>query len=826
MKFYSSLFVAAMCVFQATAQNSLQIKDGYFQMQGLDVTVFSDIYPDGHQTGVTVIHHGVRTAANGDLRLEISPGQWSPVPKGGKASIDTTAGVISQRLWYPDTAKNRRGFNPIIYPDLTLFYSVNVTAMEGSAFKVTVDLDEPIPDEWVGKIGFNFELFPGDLFGKSYILDDQAGLFPTQPNGPLAAYDDEPLAKPFATGSRLTVAPDTDLQRMTIESKGAPLQLWDGRTNHNNGWYIIRSEVPAGATKNAIEWIITPNVVKDWKYKPVVQISQVGYHPDQQKLAVAELDGTETEFQDFKLYRLGEKGKELVSTLPGKEWGTFLRYKYATADFSAIKTEGMYLIEYAGTWSRPFQISKEVYMRNVWQPTLEYYLPVQMCHMRVNEKYRVWHDLCHMDDALMAPVDLNHFDGYVQGSETLTKYKPGDAIDGLNQGGWHDAGDYDLRVESQIGTTWMLALMVEEFGLNYDVTTIDAENDLVEIHVPDGTSDAIQQIEHGLETVLGGYRALGRLYRGIICPTLRQYVMLGDAASMTDNFVFDPALDSGQVRDGKSGIADDRWVFTEKNPRRELHVAAGLAAASRVLKSSNPELSAEALEVALALWSENSGETKAIRSKILALTELILATDDPGLKKEFIGMKSQIIESVDRVGWAVGHVIGEIDNKKFKKDVAQAVSDYQKRLQKEQAEDSPYGVPYKPNIWGAGWSIQRFGVEQYFFHKGWPEHTTSQFYENALNFVLGCHPGENTSSFVSGVGSKSVTVAYGVNRADWSYIPGGSASGTALIRPNLPELKVWPFFWQQTEYVMGGGATNFMFLAMAVENLYRQKSGE
>ena len=62
-------------------------------------------------------------------------------------------------------------------------------------------------------------------------------------------------------------------------------------------------------------------------------------------------------------------------------------------------------------------------------------------------------------------------------------------------------------------------------------------------------------------------------------------------------------------------------------------------------------------------------------------------------------------------------------------------------------------------------------------------------------------------------------VAYGVNRDDWSFIPGGSASGTALIRPDLPELKTWPYLWQQTEYVMGGGATNYMFLVLAVQDI-------
>ena len=92
-----------------------------------------------------------------------------------------------------------------------------------------------------------------------------------------------------------------------------------------------------------------------------------------------------------------------------------------------------------------------------------------------------------------------------------------------------------------------------------------------------------------------------------------------------------------------------------------------------------------------------------------------------------------------------------------------------------------------------------------------------------MNFVLGCHPGKNTASFASGVGVKSLTVAYGFNRADWTYIPGGVGSGTALIRPDLPELKKWPYFWQQTEYVMGGGGTNFMFLAMAADYLYNGK---
>ena len=100
--------------------------------------------------------------------------------------------------------------------------------------------------------------------------------------------------------------------------------------------------------------------------------------------------------------------------------------------------------------------------------------------MKVSEKYRVWHGLCHMDDAEMAPVNFNHFDGYMQGPSTLTKYQPGEHVPGLNKGGWHDAGDYDLRVESQAGELYNLALAYEEFGVDYDATTIDQEAQSVE----------------------------------------------------------------------------------------------------------------------------------------------------------------------------------------------------------------------------------------------------------------------------------------------------------------------------------------------------------
>jgi hypothetical protein len=799
------------------AQQKWMISDkGYFEQPGVNVTVFADIYPDGHQTGVTIIQHGQRVAANGDIRLEISPGQWSPMPKGGSQTIDKEKLLVSQSLWFPDTSKNRVGFNPIDYPEITLRYNVKVQALEGSSFKISVDLNEPIPTEWVGKIGFNLELFPGDYFGKAYLMDQQSGIFTQQPNGPIGQHNGQHLADPLAKGKTLIVAPDDELKMIKITDIKGNLELWDGRSNHNNGWFIVRSAVQANATQNVVEWIVTPNVVKGWKYAPVVHTSQVGYHPNQPKTAVIEIDKTETEILEAKLIQLTSSGKKEIKSGKPKTWGQFLRYNYMDFDFSEVTEPGLYQISYGNSLTEPFSINNDVYKRHVWQPVLEYFLPVQMCHMRINDQYRVWHDVCHLDDALMAPVNLNHFDGYVQGASTLTKYKPLEPIHGLNEGGWHDAGDYDLRVESQIGTVKLLAMMMEEFDLDLDATTIDHTNRIVEIHVPDGKNDVIQQIEHGLKTILGGFRSLNRLYRGIICPTIRQYVLLGDGSSMTDNLVYDASLTADEAKIGRSHKQDDRWVFTEENPRREQDVAAGLALCARVLKPYNQALADECLQTALALYQTSSKNSTPSSEKVELLTELYLTTGSNEYLTELVKLEGFITQQIRQTDWIMARVINKIDNKKFKTQIEKAIAQRQQQVEYD-ATHSPFRVPYRPNIWGDGWTIQRFGVEQYFVNKAWPSLAKASYFMDALNFILGVHPGENTSSFASGVGSKSATVAYGVNRADWSYIPGGVISGTALIRPDLPELKVWPYFWQQTEYVLGGGSTNFMFLVLAVD---------
>jgi endoglucanase len=823
LKPFSIALAGTLVITSLFAQNNPELKLNdreYFEMPGLNVMAFQDIYPEGHQGGISIIQNGVRIATNGNILLEPVPGQWQPVAKMTKRVVDKQNNEIRVSLVFPDSARNRKGFNPISYPDLYFNYTIKVKS-EGSSVRITVDLDRALPKEWIGKVGFTMELYPADLFGKTWILDQQSGIFPRQSNGPVQKDDQgEVQPVPYAIGKRLTIAPENDAQRMAFESKKTDIQLLDGRIKYNNGWFIVRSLVPAGATVKAIDWLISPNAIAGWKYKPVIHVSQVGYHPNQQKIAVLELDASDTISANATLVRISENDntEESFSSLP-KYWGKFLRYNYYQFDFTAFDHEGMYYIRYNNSRTEPFRISREVYQRHVWQPVLEYFLPIQMCHMRVNENYRVWHGVCHLDDALMAPVDINHFDGYLQGPKTLCKYKPQEPVPGLNAGGWHDAGDDDLRIESQAGEVFILSLIYESFHIGSDNTTIDQENKLVEIHRPDGKPDILQQVEHGMINILGAYRNMGRLYRGIICPTLDQYVLMGDVSNQTDNLVYDPKLKSNEHNASSSGKNDDRWVFTEDNPRREYEAIADIAAAARVLKGYNNPLSDECLSTSEKLWNVPREMKRGVLiNKIHAAIELFLTTGKDEYKQFIISYEDSVKSHISELGWLIGRVLPKLNDVRFSKSIGESVATYAVLIKKQQ-QQNPFGVPYRPYIWGAGWSIQKFGVDQYFLHTGFPEQFDKEYMLNALNFVMGCHPGENTSSFASGVGARSQTIAYGYNRADWSYIPGGVVSGTALIRPDFPELKEFPYLWQQTEYVMGGGSSNYMFLVLAADQL-------
>jgi len=205
-----------------------------------------------------------------------------------------------------------------------------------------------------------------------------------------------------------------------------------------------------------------------------------------------------------------------------------------------------------------------------------------------------------------------------------------------------------------------------------------------------------------------------------------------------------------------------------------------------------------------------------------AAVELFIATNEEQYKNYILSEKEYITKNISRVGWFLGRADAMMKDEAFSTAILPALRAFNDTLNKQKVK-TPYGVPYMPNIWGAGWDIQAVGFRQYFLVKSYPDIFSKEMIYNALNFVLGCHPGSNTESFASGVGTNSATVAYGANRADWSYIPGGVVSGTGIIRPDFHELLKFPYLWQQTEYCIGGASTHYMFLVLAAKDLLNNK---
>ena len=787
----------------------------YFEKPGLSVLVFHDHYPEGKQGGIEIIQHGERVAANGDVRLESAPGQWGKLPAVGKRSLDRGAGTaeISLRFEKEDIS-----------------YVVRVEP-DGEAVIVTVDLSRPLPAEFVGKAGFNMELFPTAFFGKAYHLGGTDGVFTRQGNGPVVV--DEQGARPaiLAEGPRFVAAPEDPMRRLVIESLNGDIQFYDGRSQNTHNWFLVRSLLPAGAAKGAVRWRITPNAVPGWTRPPVIGISQVGYHPGQDKRAVIELDPRADAPGEATLLRLDpEKGPVPVLTKPVTRWGRFLRYEYALFDFSEVKEPGGYAVRFGNARTSPFLISPTVYRHDVWQPTLETFLPVQMCHVRVIDRGRIWHGACHLDDVLQAPpnTDLAFIEGYRQGATTETKYSADEHIPGLDRGGWHDAADHDLAGGAQAWATQLLALSREAFGLDSDQTTVDAARRNVILHVPDGKPDVLQQVAHGVEYLLTGYRVAGHSFTGISDPSLEQYGTLGEPAVITDNRVYDRSLGVDEVKGDRSGRRDDRYAFTNRDTGMEYASAAALAAASRVLRGFDDPLAEECLKTAVKAWDYERTHLparfanpyipdRADIQEVIAAAELLITTHEARFAERLNALLPVIAERPDEAGWAAARALPFVKDAAFSKELDRILGEYSTKLKEELAR-MPYGVPFRPQVWGITWDIQEYAVRQYYLHKAYPNKFSRENLLRVLNYVLGCHPASDTS-LVSAVGAKSMTVAYGINLNDWTHIPGGGVSGPSLIRPDFPELKEpFPFLWQQAEYVLTGAAT-YVFTVLAANSL-------
>ena len=788
------LAAAALSADGASAADPIRLQpDGHFAAPGFALLVYHNRYLVGRAGGVEGILHGRRVFDAGQVVVRAASGKdyGGDAVKVSERVADAAAG--SARV---EGSIDALGFR----------YALTVTT-DGASVLITVGLDRPVDWTHVKGVAFELELFPEQFWHKTYFAGARSGLFPERNAGPVT----------FAEGaSEISLAPEDPLTHLVFTSADATLRLEDQRRADHVQGFTLTAALPAGSPARTFSLRLAPHIDAAWRKASVLRASQAGYRPEQKKQVVVEMDPRDTP-APVRLERVRADGTvEMVREGPPQRWGPVFDSTAYTFDFSDVREPGLYQLRHAGETLGPFRIDRDV-LQDAWKTTLDVYFPVQMCHVEVRQGYRIWRGRCHADDARQAPPRTEHFDGYRQGDLDVP-FKADAPVPGLTWGGWHDAGDTDLPVGGNATTALLLALAHEEFKPARDVTSVLRDDARVELFRPDGRDDLLQQVSYGVSYILAMYRAFGHAGAGIIDRSWAQYLATGD-----------PAFTS----DGRPGTKDDRWAFSNRNTGGQYQVAQLFAVAARVLKGFDPPLAAECLRAARALWDfEQTHPPVAFDVayqpqerdhawELRATAELFLTTGEARYRQRLLALRPAVAGMppaafLRTAGGTLVRAMDRVDDAGFREAVADKAREARAALEKDLAW-SPYGVTGGFAVWGNGWDVLDLGSDLYYFAKHLPQVFEPELQVATVAYVLGHHPG-SAVSYVSGLGRRSATVAFGFNRSEYSYIPGGVVSGASFLRPRYIEYRDSPWDWYITEYVMNGAAA-YVFDVLAADAL-------
>ena len=731
------------------------------------------------------------------------------------------------------------------YADYDFDSRVVVTA-KGKAVEIAVYLDKPVPEFLAGKAGFNLEFLPSQYWGKTYLMDGRPNRFPRYAVSETQAvsndekprqfkgfrtYDDrgtgefvDPL--PLETGHSILMAPDDPERMIKINCDDAVLELYDGRMLAQNGWFVLRSVLPAGKTGKVVTWTVEPHTIPGWIREPNIGFSQVGYVPSQPKVAVIELDKMDKPLKTASIIKIEDDGSEKVAYKGDIDvWGMYYKYNYVKFDFTDVKDPGVYYIKYGDYKTGNFIIDSSVY-NWITDATSDVWIPIHMNHMTVNEGYRIWHGEPFKEGYLQAPQS-DHFDLHSQGAQTNTKYKPYELIPGLNVGGYFDAGDFDIETGSNISVVQNMVAAWELFHPMRDETFVSEEQRYVDLHRPDGKPDLLQYIEHGVLNLLAQAENIGFMSSALSNSVLDNYHHLGDAAAITDGLHYDPSLPKYvKSADGKrSGTPDDMWAFTNRNLNSDMNAANMFAAASRVLKGYNDDLAARCLKQSKRLQEEvtklqqnrpnnNARARQNMRGgggNMATNLQLYIATGEKKYIDQFV---EQIWPALDRnVNGSIRTAMDAIPymDAAYKERLRPYAEKYKEYLE-QVSNNNPYGVPIGEGNWAGSGAVVTYGTTATFANLYFPDIIDKKYAYNAAAFMFGCHPYHNYSLVATVGAARPKQVFYGNNRADFSFIPGNVAPGLLFRKPDhFENFDDWPFLWGQNEGTIAGNTSYYIF---------------
>ncbi len=485
-----------------------------------------------------------------------------------------------------------------------------------------------------------------------------------------------------------------------------------------------------------------------------------------------------------------------------------MQSRFAMFDFTEVREPGDYRAVWAGGAVK-FPIRQSVFEDRRWEPTLDYFIPFQMCHAAVDlGPDATGHLHCHMDDAIRVPANFGGTDGFKAYACEGTPYKAGDPVP-CAVGGWHDAGDCDLNIYAQGFSTDVLALAHEEFGIDRDVATLDVNARTFTTGRPDGTPDILQQVEWGALWLLSMMQPDGRSYVGVVVqPQLRRNDVRWEES--TDN---------------KPGTGDERHVYVDYHSELQCMQAATLCAVSRVLKDRRPELAQACLNAARRAYEYFRTHEEVYRrtayfyestkgrdgNVAVALAELYMTTGDPAYLSELEAMTDKIAaldldypakrESSGASFWYAPPVLARLAQRLPESRLKAACVSTCRRAAKFHAarlSGRPWAGHYTDfGKLGNTAAPHARVFDAYWISKVAPDLVSLDKAVQPMLWTYGFHPFSDVA-FVSGIGLDGPKHIFSLHlrqvfKPELGTVPGAPAPGITAITPYVPDNVLYYF---------------------------------
>jgi len=452
-------------------------------------------------------------------------------------------------------------------------------------------------------------------------------------------------------------------------------------------------------------------------YAPDININQVGYKPDSQKIAVFR---KVTDEKQFSVVNKATGEVVLTGDLYGETSNTSANETNWRGDFSAVTAPGEYYISCGALDdSYVFTIAEDVYDKMFDDSIRMLYLQRCGCEI-VDDGFG--HKACHTSMATVLGTN--------------------EKID--VSGGWHDAGDYGRYIVPAAKT---IADLLYAYQAN---PSLYSDN----LGIPEsgnGIPDVLDEVRFELEWMLKMQTANGGVYHKVSCYNFPGYVMPEDevaelvvtpvSTTSTADFCASMALAYEFYKDIDQTFADTcmeaakkAWNFLEENPN---------------IIFKNPE------EVTTGEY----GDTLDGDERYWAGLQMYRATGDTTYLEKVNGMAGMFKRN--GLDWST---VGDYGNiailtmdgvdtsstayTNAKKQVITQADSFKKNVNK-----NPYGSPIVEYNWGSNMTIANAGIILGLAYQVTGDESYQVASEEIINHLLGMNP--NATCYMTGYGTVS-----------------------------------------------------------------------